>query len=318
MNKGNSSKSVSNVMKLFKMSAIGTILLSVGSTYTFNSNKAFAKTSQNESDQVTTSPSKDSEIMTVSKSMGDDAPTFVITPGKSSDTNITPEQKEKLKDSENQRDHDILIEKHMSKIEKEKAPVKGAKIKKYTNYQYNDYVKNGNVYEYYKVYWTKTKKVSYVGIPVRKASSYDTAFYSKSGNHIDSSAKAKLTSNQKKIINTLKKSKAYSKKYRYIALYRYNTAAKTTDLYILPKSGKSAHYEISKHFTAFSYDNKDNIVIASPKTHKDYINIIKTGYALNILPHIATAKAWEVAFGGGYHKLFHGYRIVDSAAFKAK
>lgn len=263
--------------------------------------------------QVTVSKSSKSNITTVSKSNSDDDPTFVITPGESSDTNLTPEKQEKLKESEAKRNHDLLVEKYMDKIEKDRAPVKGAKIKKYTHDDSKDYVKSNKVYEYYKVYWTKTSKVIYVGVPVRTASSYDKAIFSTSGNHVDS--KAKLTAAQKKIISTLTKSKAYSKKYRYIALYRYNTSAKTTDIYVVPKTGKSANYEINNHASAFIVDSKGDIVIPRVKS-KDYKSTIKTGYDLNVLSHVATAKAWETAFNGGYHKDFHGYRIVDNAAFK--
>lgn len=47
MNDSNS-KSVSGAMKLLKISAIGTMLLSVGSTYAFNPDTAFAESTQDD------------------------------------------------------------------------------------------------------------------------------------------------------------------------------------------------------------------------------------------------------------------------------
>ncbi|WP_312753800.1 S-layer homology domain-containing protein [Rummeliibacillus suwonensis] len=260
---------------------------------------------------TTTDSNKDistSKITQVSNS--NDAPSgFVI--GKDTDTyiNMTPEQIKKL---EKENAHDKLVEKYMAKVEKDRAPVKGAKIKKYTHYPSKDYVKGGKVYEYYKVSWTKTKKIVNVGIPVRTATSYDKAIYSKTGNHVDS--RAKLTSNQKRIIATLKKSKTYSKKYRYIALYRYNTASKLSDLYIIPKSGKSAAYEIDYRVSAFVYDNKDNILIPISQTVKAHNANLKVAYNLNILTHKATLKEWQIAMGGGYksQKSFYGYGIIGN------
>lgn len=240
-----------------------------------------------------------------------ETPTFVITPGESWDGR-TPEQKEKTKEADAEYAHDQLISKYLDNIESEKAPIKGATIKKYTNIDTSNYVKNNKVYEYYKVSWTKTSKVTYVGIPVRTATSYDKAIYSKTGNHVDS--RAKLTSNQKRIIATLKKSKTYSKKYRYIALYRYNTASKISELFIIPKSGKSAAYETDYRVSAFVYDNKDNILIPISKTVKAHNANLKVAYNLNILTHKATLKEWQIAMGGGYksQKSFYGYGIIGN------
>lgn len=263
----------------------------------------------------TTESSKGSEITTVSKSVSAPLSDFVIGDGT---TNLTKEDKEKTKESDAKYKHDQLVEKNMSKIEKEKAPIKGAKIKKYTHYPTKDYVKNSKLYEYYKVSWTKTKKVSYVGIPVRKASSGDIALYSKSGNHIDS--KAKLTSNQKKIIRTLTKSKTYSKKYRYIAVYRDDSVTKLTDLYIIPKSGKSAVYELNR-YNYFMRSSKDDFSFPDSKTIKGYKANINLGYKLFVVPHVATANEWYKQFNAirKNHKLFHNYYIIsDTTATKKR
>lgn len=257
--------------------------------------------------QITASKSSKSNITTVSNS--NEPPSgFVIGDGS---TNITKEDKEKSKESDEKYAHDQLIEKYMNKIEQDRPPVKGAKIKNYTNISTSNYVKNNKLYEYYKVSWTKTNKVIYVGVPVRTASSYDIAIYSTSGNHVDS--RAKLTANQKKIINTLVKSRTYSKKYRYIVVYRDDSVTKATDLYVIPKSGKTAAYEL-QYYHNFSFDSTDSLTIPNSKSVKAHNDNLKIAYDLYILTHKATLKEWQKAMGGGYksNKLFYGYGIVGA------
>lgn len=281
-------KSICGAIKFLKISAVSTMLLSLGSTYAFNLDNAQAKTNDDNSNS-------------------NDAPSFVITPGQSWDGR-TPEQKEKSKESDAKEAHDQLIEKYMAKIETDRPPVKDAKIKEYTNIDYKDYVKDGKLYEYYKVYWTNTDIVIYVGIPVRPASSFDVTLYSKSGNHIDS--KAKLNSIQKRIIATLEKSK-YKNKYRYIALYRGDYSTKATFLHIIPNSGKSAYYELDNYHD-FSYDSLNNLTLPNFKNGKIHENNIKIAYGLNILTHKATLKEWTKALDGGYNKLIQGYAITGN------
>lgn len=256
---------------------------------------------------ITTNISK-SEITTVSNKEPNG---FVIGDGS---TNLTKEQKEKTKEADEKYAHDQLISKYMAKVEKDRPLVKGAKIKKYTNIDYKNYVKGTKLYEYYKVYWTKTSKVSYVGIPVRTAKSADKALYSKSGNYVDS--RAKLTATQKKIISTFKKSK-YKSKYRYVAFYRDETATKVTDLYIIPNSGRSAFYELSKR-TNFTYNSKGGFTIPNKPSKNTIKHNVNIGYALYIIPHVATANEWYKQFIGfrNSKKLFHNYYINDYSAFK--
>lgn len=198
------------------------------------------------------------------------------------------------------------VESTIKKVEEEHPIVEGATVKKYTYVNDNDYVKNGKFYKVYKLYWSKTNKVSYVGIVMHTASSYEQVMYSTSGNKVDS--RAKLTSKQKKIITTLNKSKKYSKQFRYVAVY--DTNAKWTRLYIIPKNNKKAIDEIESN-NYYYFDSKENLSIALPSAKSSLKAKVKIAYNLNVLPHVAAEKEWYNALGGEvrYKKSFRGYAI---------
>lgn len=218
-------------------------------------------------------------------------------------TNIELSEKAKSELNENAK-----VESTIKKVEEEHPMVEGATVKKYTYVSGSDYVKNKNYYKVYKLYWTSTStsKVSYVGIAMHVASSYEQVMYSTSGNKVDS--RAKLTSKQKKIITTLKNNKTYSKQFRYVAIY--DTNAKWTRLYIIPKNNKKAIDEIESN-NYYYFDSKENLSIALPSAKSSLKAKVKIAYNLHVLPHVAAEKEWYNALGGEvrYKKSFHGYAI---------
>lgn len=176
-------------------------------------------------------------------------------------------------------------------LEDEHPLKEGAKVSYYKHDDVKDYIKSGNVYEYYRFYWEGTNKYTGVGVKMHKASSYEKAMYSTSGNHKDS--KAKLTTKQKKVISTLAKNKTYNKKFRYIAVY--DKYGKTTKLHLVLKNKKTAFYNIQNGLD-FMFDTGENIVLPiSSKSVPLKVNV-KRAHNLNILDHRRSYKQWNDAF----------------------
>lgn len=260
------------LLKHLKVIAISTVFIAVGNSYAFHPDKALAK--NNDSNSST------SEITTVSNTVSDKTRQKVL--------------------------EDAKVEEVMDALEKERPIVEGATIIKYNYMEGNDYVKNGKYYKIYKVYWTKTDKVNFIGIPIRVATNAEAVLYSKSGNHVDS--RAKLTAKQKKIINTLNQSEAYSAQFRYIVVYGSN--AKRTKLYLIPKSENKAAISEIYNRTCYSFDSKNNIAIAKPTKKSPLKTKVKIGYSLNILPHVAKESEWYRAFTDDL-RYFQGYTIGE-------
>ncbi|WP_312753790.1 hypothetical protein [Rummeliibacillus suwonensis] len=228
-------------------------------------------------------------------------------------TNNNYELSEKAKSELNEN---VKVESTIKKVEEEHPIVEGATVKKYTYVSGSDYVKNKKYYKVYKLYWTSTNKVSYVGIAMHTASSYEQVMYSTSGNKVDS--RAKLTSKQKKIITTLKNNKTYSKQFRYVAVY--DTNAKWTRLYIVPRDNKKVIDDLYNG-SCYSIDSKGGFSLGRTSKNSPLRTKVKIAYALNVLPHIGTEKAWYNAFTGG-DGVFRGYftNVYDGEffAFKSK
>lgn len=215
--------------------------------------------------------------------------------------------------------YNTKVKNGLKKIEEKYPIAEGARIISYTEVPGNDFVKKGNFYRTFRLSWQLPDysiKVNYAGIAIHTASSYEQVMYSTTGNHIDS--KAKLTAKQKKIIRTLKSSKTYSKKFRYVAVY--DTNAKWTDLRLVPNNGNKAIDELYNG-TCYSFDSKEGFNIGITSKKSPLKTKVKIAYALNVIPHIGTEKAWYNAFAGS-KGVFHGYfvNVYDGEffAFKSK
>lgn len=270
-------------------------------TISKESEELYKQNSNKKLDELTTSINKDTVVSVAN-----------ATPKSSKDSEINTVSNKISEKTRQKVLEDAKVSEVMNALEKERPIVEGAKIKKYVYVEDNDYAKNNKYYKVYRVYWTKSTKVSLVGISIHAASSYEMAMYSKSGNHIDS--KAKFTAKQKKIINTLKNSKTYSKKFRYVAVY--DTFHKLTQLYLIPKSGKTTHYERNVKKNAYGFDSAESINLPLTTKSLSLKSTTKIGYDLNILPHIDSYSNWYRAFKNIGDKFHNYYPMTQTIALK--